>query len=75
VTWTHRPARRSEPLAESWPGGGHPHFASIVLGRVPLVSEETSDITSPGAVADEAASELAFVDIKAQLAGDGPADD
>jgi hypothetical protein len=28
---------------ENWPGGGLPHFASIVLGRVPHVSDETSD--------------------------------
>ena len=28
---------------ETWPGGGLPHFASIVLGRVAHVSDETSD--------------------------------
>ena len=28
---------------QSWPGGGLPHFASIVLGRVAHVSDETSD--------------------------------
>jgi hypothetical protein len=27
----------------NWPGGGLPHFASIVLGRVAHVSDETSD--------------------------------
>jgi hypothetical protein len=27
----------------NWPGGGFPHFASIVLGRVAHVSDETSD--------------------------------
>jgi hypothetical protein len=26
-----------------WPGGGLPHFASIVLGRVAPVSDETTD--------------------------------
>ncbi len=26
-----------------WPGGGFPHFASIVIGRVAHVSDETSD--------------------------------
>ena len=26
-----------------WPGGGLPHFASIVIGRVAHVSDETSD--------------------------------
>jgi len=28
---------------QDWPGGGLPHFASIVLGRVAHVSDETSD--------------------------------
>jgi hypothetical protein len=28
---------------QNWPGGGLPHFASIVLGRVAHVSDETSD--------------------------------
>lgn len=28
---------------ENWPGGGLPHFASIVLGRVAHVSDETSE--------------------------------
>jgi hypothetical protein len=28
---------------ENWPGGGLPHFASIVLGRVAHVNDETSD--------------------------------
>jgi len=28
---------------QDWPGGGFPHFASIVLGRVAHVSDETSD--------------------------------
>ncbi len=28
---------------ENWPGGGLPHFASIVLGRVSHVSDETSE--------------------------------
>ena len=28
---------------QDWPGGGCPHFASIVLGRVAHVSDETSD--------------------------------
>lgn len=27
----------------NWPGGGLPHFASIVLGRLAHVSEETSE--------------------------------
>lgn len=27
----------------NWPGGGLPHFASIVVGRVAHVSDETSD--------------------------------
>lgn len=28
---------------QNWPGGGLPHFASIVLGRLAHVSDETSD--------------------------------
>jgi hypothetical protein len=28
---------------QDWPGGGLPHFASIVLGRVAHVSDETSE--------------------------------
>jgi len=28
---------------QNWPGGSCPHFASIVLGRVAHVSDETSD--------------------------------
>ena len=28
---------------QNWPGGGLPHFASIVVGRVAHVSDETSD--------------------------------
>ena len=28
-----------------WPGGGRPHFASIVVGRVAHVSDETSEST------------------------------
>ena len=31
---------------QNWPGGGCPHFASIVLGRVAHVSDETSDTNS-----------------------------
>ena len=37
VTWTH-----GSPLSGWWPGGGLPHFASIVLGRVAHVTDETS---------------------------------
>jgi len=29
--------------SSSWPGGGYPRFASIVIGRVADVSDETSD--------------------------------
>lgn len=29
--------------SSSWPGGGYPRFASIVIGRVAHVSDETSD--------------------------------
>lgn len=29
--------------SNSWPGGGYPRFASIVIGRVAHVSDETSD--------------------------------
>ena len=29
---------------QNWPGGGLPHFASIVVGRVAHVSDETSDV-------------------------------
>jgi hypothetical protein len=32
-----------DPAQQNWPGGGLPHFASIVLGRVAHVSDETSD--------------------------------
>lgn len=38
VTWAHRVHHCGR-----WPGGGLPHFASIVLGRVAHVSDETSD--------------------------------
>jgi len=50
VTWTHRSHH-----CGWWPGGGLPHFASIVVGRVPHVSDETSDETSDSAVGDNAA--------------------
>lgn len=29
-------------LADRWPGGGRPHFASVVVGRVAHVTDETS---------------------------------
>ena len=37
----------------NWPGGGCPHFASIVLGRVAHVSDETSDTNFGKGVAAE----------------------
>lgn len=41
-----------------WPGGGRPHFASIVVGRVAHVSEETSDPIAPETDLDAAQQAL-----------------
>ena len=43
---------------EPWPGGGCPHFASIVLGRVPRMSDETSDDSTIRRVDDSTTTEL-----------------
>ena len=46
---------------QNWPGGGLPHFASIVVGRVAHVSDETSDT-------DFDDSDVSFDDLDAQTA-------
>jgi hypothetical protein len=46
---------------QNWPGGGLPHFASIVLGRVAHVSDETSD-TDGGGEFDELDTEFDELD-------------
>jgi hypothetical protein len=46
---------------ECWPGGGLPHFASIVLGRVAHVSDETSD-TQGGTEFDDLETEFDDLD-------------
>ncbi len=66
---------------QNWPGGGLPHFASIVLGRVPHVSDETTewdpdgledgldddlDAATTDALAD---AELAMQEARERLAG------
>lgn len=53
------PGRTKPADADEWPGGGLPHFASIVVGRVAQVTDETSDAdTSPTVDDDEARDEL-----------------
>lgn len=58
-----------------WPGGGLPHFASIVLGRVAHVSDETSDADldhlddiDPDTADALADAEQAMLQARAQLA-------
>ena len=64
VTWTH-----GSPLSGWWPGGGLPHFASIVIGRVAHVSDETDLSGTGGAAPDEAAEiEAAMAEARARLA-------
>ena len=41
---TSRPDRTTASLV-GWPGGGRPHFASVVAGRVAHVSDESSTVT------------------------------
>jgi hypothetical protein len=63
-------------LADRWPGGGRPHFASVVVGRVAHVTDETSGPPahdSPDTVRDTdrdtdlEAAERALADARARL--------
>jgi len=57
---------------QNWPGGGLPHFASIVVGRVAHVSNETSepdvDDLDPETADALADAEQAMLQARAQLA-------
>jgi hypothetical protein len=54
----------------SWPGGGLPHFASVVVGRVAHVSDETSDLSGDeiGNSDPTAEAAAALSDARARLA-------
>ena len=49
-------------LVDRWPGGGRPHFASVVVGRVAHVTNETS-----GDDTDLEAAERALAEARARV--------
>jgi hypothetical protein len=46
---------------DAWPGGGRPHFASVVLGTLAQVEEETTDLDAARDALAQARARLAEV--------------